>query len=25
VMPEVIPLWRRMQFKEEDVKLEISD
>ncbi|MBN1160821.1 MAG: AMP-binding protein [Dehalococcoidales bacterium] len=25
VMPEVIPLWRRMKFKEEDVKLEISD
>ncbi len=25
VMPEVIPVWRRAQFKEADVKLEISD
>ncbi len=25
VMPEVIPIWRRVQFKEADVKLEISD
>ena len=25
VMPEAIPIWRRVQFKEADVKLEISD
>lgn len=25
VMPEAIPVWRRAQFKEADVKLEISD
>jgi len=25
VMPEMIPLWRRIQYNEADVKLEISD
>jgi len=25
VMPEVVPLWRRIQYNEADVKLEISD